>query len=133
AYSDIPNREQTGGSYYGIMELTGNVMDRCVGMVLDTINPDTIICEILWHASFIGNNGDGELAGGFANVNSWPVSDGSEETSGVASRGGSFIKNYLRACTTERLGFCLGPEHPCTYTGGGSRFHNSGMRYVRTK
>ncbi|MBC8172499.1 MAG: SUMF1/EgtB/PvdO family nonheme iron enzyme, partial [Chitinophagales bacterium] len=97
ASGGIPNRMQTGGSYYGIMELTGNVMDRCIGVQKDTVDITNPECEILGSALFDGRNGDGELLNGTANVHTWPVSDGSDETSGVAARGGSFIKNYMRA------------------------------------
>ncbi|MBC3759513.1 SUMF1/EgtB/PvdO family nonheme iron enzyme [Hyunsoonleella sp. SJ7] len=67
-------REETGGSYYGIMELSGNVYERCISVG----NPEG--------RSFTGVHGDGVLAtSGLANASNWPV--GNE---GWGYRGGSY-------------------------------------------
>nr|WP_321237622.1 SUMF1/EgtB/PvdO family nonheme iron enzyme [uncultured Psychroserpens sp.] len=54
-------REETGGSYYGIMELSGNLYERCISVGA----PEG--------RSFTNANGNGSLTNtGLANVSSWP-------------------------------------------------------------
>lgn len=61
----LNNREETGGSYYGIMELTGNVYERPVSVG----NPEG--------RAFDGQHGDGTItAGGQSNVPNWPLVTG---------------------------------------------------------
>lgn len=95
-------REETGGSYYGIMELTGNLYERCITVG----NPEG--------RAFTGTHGDGTLLfNGSHNVASWPA-----DNTGIGYRGGSFFngQNFIRlsdrfdAATTlvganNRLGF----------------------------
>ncbi|MCK8482238.1 SUMF1/EgtB/PvdO family nonheme iron enzyme [Psychroserpens algicola] len=67
------NREETGGSYYGIMELSGNLYERVITVGI----PEGRI--------FQGDHGDGILSvAGEANVPNWP--DGA---TGIGYRGGS--------------------------------------------
>jgi len=74
ASSITKNREESGGSYYGIMELTGNLYERCITVG----NPEG--------RAFTAANGNGILTtNGNANVTSWPVTD-----AGIGYRGGSF-------------------------------------------
>ncbi|MFH0838727.1 MAG: SUMF1/EgtB/PvdO family nonheme iron enzyme [Candidatus Omnitrophota bacterium] len=83
-HKDVPKRINDGSSYYGVMNLSGNVWERCVtlghtlGRAYDAIH------------------GDGELdVDGFANVASWPGKDGA----GAGNRGGvwsSPAPKYLR-------------------------------------
>ncbi|MTB50115.1 hypothetical protein [Lewinella sp. W8] len=74
ASAGVNNREETGGSYYGIMELTGNVYERAISVG----NPEG--------RSFTGNHGDGEIPGnGRHNVSGWPGTD-----AGIGYRGGSY-------------------------------------------
>lgn len=69
------NREETGGSYYGIMELTGNLYERCVSVG----NPEG--------RAFSGNHGNGSLlTNGNHNVAGWPAGN-----VGLGYRGGSFF------------------------------------------
>lgn len=71
-----PTREETGGSYYGIMELTGNLYERCITVG----NPEG--------RAFTNTHGDGQLQfGGRHNVASWPADD----NTGLGYRGGSFF------------------------------------------
>lgn len=68
------SREETGGSYYGIMELSGNVYERCITVG----NPEG--------RAFTGEHGDGQLLGnGNANVADWPTT-----ALGIGYRGGSY-------------------------------------------
>jgi len=75
ASSITKNREESGGSYYGIMELTGNLYERCITVG----NPEG--------RAFTAANGNGILTtNGNANVTSWPVTD-----AGIGYRGGSYF------------------------------------------
>ncbi|MBB4078296.1 formylglycine-generating enzyme required for sulfatase activity [Lewinella aquimaris] len=76
------NREETGGSYYGIMELSGNLYERVVSVG----NPEG--------RAFNGAHGDGEITGpGLHNVATWPTTN-----VGLGYRGGSHANAaiYLR-------------------------------------
>ncbi|GAB1857023.1 hypothetical protein MHTCC0001_18590 [Flavobacteriaceae bacterium MHTCC 0001] len=79
-------REETGGSYYGIMELSGNVYERCISVG----NPEG--------RSFSNNHGDGILsANGFANVSSWPV-----DNTGWGFRGGAYPNQPIFTRVSDR-------------------------------
>jgi formylglycine-generating enzyme required for sulfatase activity len=96
------NREETGGSYYGVMELTGNLYERCITVG----NPEG--------RAFTGTHGNGLItSGGNHNVPSWPATN-----AGIGYRGGSFFNgsNFIRlsdrfdaasvlAGANNRLGF----------------------------
>ncbi|MFK8057277.1 MAG: SUMF1/EgtB/PvdO family nonheme iron enzyme [Saprospiraceae bacterium] len=70
-----PTREESGGSYYGIMELTGNLYERCITVG----NPEG--------RAFTNTHGNGQLAfSGIHNVLTWPSDD-----TGIGYRGGSFF------------------------------------------
>ncbi len=72
-HQGVPKRLNDGASYYGIMELSGNLWERCV-----TIGHPK-------GRSFQGSYGDGELdAKGYANVDDWPGREGA----GAGNRGG---------------------------------------------
>lgn len=76
-------REETGGSYYGVMELTGNLYERCITVGL----PEG--------RAFTGTHGDGILTtAGNANVSSWPTT-----ATGIGYRGGSYANgtDFIRA------------------------------------
>lgn len=75
------NRSQSGATYYGIMEMAGNVFEQCVGGG-SGYN----------YAGFTTINGDGSLTNnGLANVNGWPTNGGL--SSGTIIRGGAFYNN----------------------------------------
>ena len=72
------NRSQAGATYYGIMEMGGNVWEQCVG---GGNGYD--------YSGFTTNNGDGILTTtGLANATGWPKLGGA--SSGTILRGGSF-------------------------------------------
>jgi hypothetical protein len=80
-----PNREETGASFYGVMELSGNAFERCVTL------------GTLAGRSFNGSHGDGALTNdGFADNSGWPgyVGGAISTSNGVGLRGGAF--NYFR-------------------------------------
>lgn len=70
----LNNREETGASYYGIMEMTGNVYEKTISAG----NPEG--------RAFTGNHGDGSISSaGNHNVADWPTTD-----AGIGYRGGSY-------------------------------------------
>lgn len=76
-------RIETGGSYYGVMELSGNLYERCIGAGTPV------------NRAYTGLHGNGELLNnGDHNVSNWPAV-GSEGA--ISYRGGSFI-NALEFC-----------------------------------
>lgn len=76
-YADASSdRTLSGSTYWGIMEMTGNVYERVV-----TVGSAT-------GRGFTGLHGDGELGGGSANVAYWP-----NDVAGAAFRGGSSLEN----------------------------------------
>ena len=80
------NRVQAGGSYYGCMDMAGNVWEQCVGGRLD-IGTN--------YGGFAGAVGDGLLlATGYANASGWPAWGGS--TAGGMMRGGDWFTNDAR-------------------------------------
>lgn len=82
-------REQAGASYYGIMELTGNMWERIITLANST------------GRIFTGCHGDGSLSeGGDANVPNWPNTDsiGAGFIGGASNYTGDFeISNRLAA------------------------------------
>lgn len=80
------NREETGGSYYGIMELTGNVYERVITVGL----PEGRV--------FNGVSGDGILAtSGSANQPNWPSG-----ATGIGVRGGSYANDFPFISVSDR-------------------------------
>ncbi|WP_020567998.1 SUMF1/EgtB/PvdO family nonheme iron enzyme [Neolewinella persica] len=71
-----PTREDTGAGYYGVMELTGNLYERCITVG----NPEG--------RAFTAAHGDGQLlSSGTHNVATWPA----DNNTGFGYRGGSFF------------------------------------------
>jgi formylglycine-generating enzyme required for sulfatase activity len=76
-------RAQAGATYYGAMEMSGNLWERAINLSSTD------------GKAFTGNHGDGNLATtGDHNVSSWPSST---STNGVRLKGGSFsnASNFL--------------------------------------
>jgi formylglycine-generating enzyme required for sulfatase activity len=70
-------RVQAGASYYGVMDMSGNVFEQCVGG------------RSFDYSSFNGLNGDGTItAAGLFNTANWPTAGGGN--AGGITRGGSF-------------------------------------------
>ena len=88
-----PTRVETGGSYYGVMELSGNLYERVIG-VGSPVN-----------RAFTGLHGDGELlSSGNHNVTNWPAV-GSEGAH--AYRGGSWTNPVPRCAIADRESACI--------------------------
>jgi formylglycine-generating enzyme required for sulfatase activity len=81
------SRVQAGASYYGCMDMAGNVWEQCVGGRQD-IGTN--------YGGFTGVLGDGLLlATGYANASGWPAWGGSPSGGGMM-RGGDWLTNDAR-------------------------------------
>lgn len=115
-------REQAGAGYYGVMELSGNVYERCVTVAdLDQSSNTTNAGQ------FDGSHGDGALStSGYATNSTWPGYDGVGEVKGALGagfRGGdwSYVESFARV--SDRC--CAGHTDK-------SRKANYGFRVVRS-
>ncbi len=83
-----PTRIETGGSYYGVMELSGNLYERTVGVGTPV------------NRSYTGNHGDGIIIwNGNHNVSNWPA-NGSEGA--ISYRGGSWANGSSLCSVADR-------------------------------
>ncbi|MEM6261353.1 MAG: SUMF1/EgtB/PvdO family nonheme iron enzyme [Bacteroidota bacterium] len=110
ALSTNTTREQSGASFYGIMELSGNVREACVGVLAITATTGTV--------AFDGALGDGTIdAAGASDQASWPTL----ASGGYVHRGGGFSDNPIYLKISDR-----------TYiTWNGTRYNYGGGRGVR--
>jgi hypothetical protein len=93
-------RITSGSSYWGIMELSGNLRESCI-----TIGDAS-------GRAFTGVHGDGTLeVNGFGNVSQWPYSS---DLSGTICRGGSFNDPVFRLQVADRYS---ADNHISGYTG----------------
>ncbi len=84
------NRRETGGSYYGVMELSGNLWKRPVSVGEATVG-----------RLFTGGHGDGSLSvAGAANVSTWPA--GATPT-GSGFRGGAWYNASAYGRVSDRI------------------------------
>lgn len=112
AATSTSNRSQSGSTYYGIMEMAGNIWEQCVG---GGAGYD--------YSTFSTSNGDGLLtAVGLADVIGWPSSGGL--TSGTILKGGHFAStsNYFQYQVSDRYYYGGNTENAATtrlrYIGG---------------
>ncbi|MFZ9718338.1 MAG: hypothetical protein ACO3BD_03185, partial [Chitinophagaceae bacterium] len=110
-------RTQSGASYYGIMELSGNLWEQVITIGRQTsTSPNSILGR-----NYTGTHGNGTLSSnGSANSSSWPT------TSGHGRRGGSFDRSTSDASISSRI---LGIGVPDFIN---SRAFTDGFRGVRT-
>jgi hypothetical protein len=106
-------RTQAGASYYGIMELSGNLWER------------TVTVGNAEGRTYTGVHGNGALSSnGYADVAAWPGLTGGEVTGadGSGFRGGNWFNGtvYARASDRDNAAY--------TYTGRGVA---NGFRAVR--
>ena len=72
-----PTRQETGGTYYGVMEMSGNVWEM------------TVNTSIVNGRNFTGNHGNGIIGStGNSTVGGWPAITGGNEGVGIGVRGG---------------------------------------------
>ena len=111
------NRSQAGAAYYGVMELSGNLYEQCVGGA--GFN----------YSSFTTTNGDGALTNaGLADVIGWPKRGGL--SSGTIFRGGAFNTSVSEAryCQISDRSFYQGQSE----NGNTTRNREAGGRGVRS-
>lgn len=103
------NRAQAGASYYGIMELSGNIYERSV-----TVGNST-------GRAFTGAHGDGVLdSNGDANGSVWPGTN----ASGAGFRGGFWYYDASNQCVSDRT--------LAAVTAASRKSYGGGFRCVRT-
>ena len=113
AGSPTTDRLQSGSSYYGVMEMSGNAGEFCIGVyAADGRN-------------YTGLNGDGYLTGsptpGFANVTAWP------------STGSGYLGVCMKGGTTATTAATLGVSHRSyyNYSTAANRYYYMGGRGIR--
>ena len=104
-------REETGGSYYEVMGLSGNLWEYVISAGIEQ------------GRAFVGDHGQGELdkAGGPDGENSWP----GHTNLGVGYRGGSWYTKVSSGRVADR---CFGSGLIGFYDRG----HDTGIRAART-
>lgn len=91
AASSATNRMQAGASWFGVLEMSGNVWEQCVGGYNSNYSAFTNAC------------GDGTLnTAGAANTSGWPTSGGSNGGGGIC-RGGGFDASAIACTISDRL------------------------------
>ena len=86
------SRTETGGSYYGIMELSGNIMETCVQINLNEVYNGTATTS-----PYTGIWGDGQLTDyGLFNTDSW------QTTGWFIYKGGHYHSNQSSCRVSDR-------------------------------
>jgi formylglycine-generating enzyme required for sulfatase activity len=106
-------REETGGSYYGVMELTGNLWD----LVITTGNPEGRQFTGLHGNGVINTSGNSTVGTTWPSVIIPPIADG------TGLRGGSAVSNLNRLAVSNR---------DLSNFDVAGRFSDAGGRLVRT-
>ena len=109
------NRIQSGASYYGIMELSGNLWELCVNVINDE------------GRNYTGSHGDGQLSvSGNANTAQWPGLITGGDWFGAGGRGGSFA-SFEASLKVSGRDLSIYPDNL-----GDRRYLDLGFRAVRT-
>lgn len=99
--TSISDRNAAGSSYYGVMDLTGNVWEQVIKIENST------------GRSFTGTRGDGQLTtNGDADASSWP------DYTGACKRGGGWLTIAQRSQLSSRYGAGLNGANRNAETGG---------------
>jgi formylglycine-generating enzyme required for sulfatase activity len=111
AAGSATNKAQAGAAWFGVMEMSGNVWEQCIGGYNGNYSAFTAAC------------GDGALtASGAANTAGWPASGGANGGGGIA-RGGGYDSGAAFATISDR--------GLMTYNGNQGRVQSIGGRGVR--
>ncbi len=104
-------RISSGATYYGVMEMSGNLWERCVTVA----NADGL--------AFTGNHGDGLISptGAIHNVSNWPIAT---TASGFGLRGGGYGYSnsaYLDYLAVSGRYYAGSGDNTTNYAGRGAR------------
>jgi hypothetical protein len=103
----VTNRVSSGGGFYGVMELSGNLSERPI-----------MVGRVLGRAFQGRYHGDGLLdSSGDANVTSWPGTD----SNGAGFRGGNWYEGCSWAPISDRFSMDPGSYRHYIYGGRGVR------------
>ncbi|NLR89870.1 SUMF1/EgtB/PvdO family nonheme iron enzyme [Flammeovirga agarivorans] len=107
AQTNNTSKATAGASYFGILELAGNIKER----VIDAITAGE---------TFDGTHGDGTIGSGglYMDLPSWPGSTGDP---GIGNRGGSFIQKDTKLLTTDRSDMVVAESRINVHGGRGVR------------
>jgi len=83
------NRLEAGASYWGIMEMSGNLWEQCVSTSEEG-------------SKFEGNHGDGEIQIGMSNVSSWPGKGAGSGFRGGGWNSGISLNDFRDLATSDR-------------------------------
>ena len=116
------DRLTSGGSFYGVLELTGNLLEK-------------VVCpsNATYGRIFNGVHGNGTInASGYATLSTWPgyfsgssSIDGNNDEWGTINKGGA-----ISGASFLQVSYRIGPNQPSGLTNG--RFMQNGCRGVRT-
>jgi formylglycine-generating enzyme required for sulfatase activity len=115
-----PSRQASGATYYGVLDMSGNVWEMVVMVSTSTGN--------IGSPAYEGNWGDGELdwATGRADQTSWPLGN----PGGFGLRGGSWGNSWYDLRVSSRI--CSYPGHTCMGTRNpDARYNDAGGRGAR--
>lgn len=133
-------RRQAGASFYGVMELTGNVREYVVlaGHQRGTcVSPQASFGSAFTHSI----HGDGMIPSGNHNITSWNNNATNNSTTSstlIATRGGSFTAGAWRASERPSLNMSGSSCNSTPITGGylestaSNRTNDNGIRGVRS-
>lgn len=107
AASTATNKAQAGGAWFGVMEMSGNVWEQCVGG------------QSFNYSGFTNACGDGTLStAGAANTTNWPASGGGQ--GGGVGRGGAYDTGAIN-CTISDCGLLTNSTNQGRYQTFGGR------------
>jgi formylglycine-generating enzyme required for sulfatase activity len=112
AATSTSNRSVAGATFYGVMEMSGNVVEQCLGGYAYN------------YSAFTNVNGDGNLsATGIADTPNWPLNGGGNGGGGT-SKGGNWY---------DAAGICITSNRDwMTWNGNQNKDNRVGGRGVRT-
>jgi hypothetical protein len=120
-------RAQAGASYYGIMELSGNLLESAVYCLTSGVSFST--------STFSGLHGDGVVStSGYANVDLWPgLNSGQVTSAAIGARGGGQNYSLNTSFNTARVADRTWPYNTQTTISDSQVPGSLGVRGVHTK